>query len=74
MADIDRNNPTHIIGTDGGLRTVPAYLVDGLVKQGWKVIINPKRTYYPELDVKHPAYSKKQDVPDNADVLEGEVV
>lgn len=67
----------YLIAPDGGLRTIPAYLVDDLRKKGWRVVVNPKRTYFPEYDVTHPAYQKPVEKPlieENPDMLQIEAV
>lgn len=65
----------HMVGTDGGLRTIPSYLVDELTKKGWKLVINPKRNYYPEYDQTSPFYKRNVNTtPDIADILLVEVL
>ncbi len=39
-----------MINPRGGLREIQASLVPQLKEQGWKIVVNPKRDYYPELD------------------------
>lgn len=39
-----------MINPRGSLREVHASMVAELKVQGWKIVINPKREYYPELD------------------------
>lgn len=42
---------TMVVGTDGRVRDVPAYLVPDLIKQGFKVFNSPpKENYFPSLD------------------------
>lgn len=57
---IDRNAKVYMIGLDGGLRHIPAYMVNELQKQGWRIVQNPKRQYYPEFDRTNPNF-KEQD-------------
>lgn len=52
-------NKVHLYATDGGLRHMPSYLVPDLQKQGWKVVVNPKRNYAPEYDQTSPYYKKE---------------
>lgn len=63
-----------IIGLDGGLRYIPEYLVPELQKKGWKVVVNPKRNYYPELDQTSPYYKKEEKDIDDSNILEMEVL
>ena len=55
-------NLVHMIGVDGGLRHIQSYLVEDLTKKGWRVIVNPKRTYYPEYDQLSPHYIQKKEI------------
>lgn len=71
---IDRNEPTFLIGPDGGLRRVPAYMVNDLQKQGWRLVINPKRQYYQEYDSTHPNYKKPEDQGEETDMVEVEII
>lgn len=71
---IDRNEPTYIIGLDGGLRKVPAYLISDLQKQGWVLVTNPKRQYYVEWDRTNPHWKKPDEVDKPIDVLQVDVV
>lgn len=47
---IDPNTKTTMVAPDGGVRYIPFYMRDQMLKQGWKVINNPKVEYYPEFD------------------------
>lgn len=60
-------NRTHVIATDGGLRHVAGNTVNDLILRGWKVVVNPKRNYYPEYDRTHPSYRDEQLVDFNED-------
>lgn len=62
-----------MISIDGGLRQIPEYLVPELQKKGWKIIVNPKRNYYPELDQMSP-YFKKEEKDIVSTILEVEVL
>jgi len=59
--NIDKHVQIYMIGVDGGLRIIPGYLSDGLKQQGWKIINNPKRTYYPEYDRTSPHYKDREE-------------
>ena len=74
--NICSQNHTHLIGTDGGLRHISSpYLVPELEKQGWRIVVNPKREYYPEYDTTHPSYTKNQTIEtENLDILQGEML
>lgn len=39
-----------MVGIDGGVKYVPYYMRDELIKKGWKIINNPKVEYFPEFD------------------------
>lgn len=39
-----------MVGLDGKVRNIPAYMKDELVTKGWRVVINPKQEYYPDRD------------------------
>lgn len=71
---IDRNQPTYLIAVDGGLRTVPAYMVNDLLKQGWRKVDFPKRTYYPEFDKTSPHYKPQEDSTKEIETLQVEVL
>ena len=47
---IDPKTTISMISIDGGVRYVPAYMREQLLKQGWKVINNPKAEYFPQFD------------------------
>ena len=59
-----------LISTDGSLKHIPAYLVDEMQKKGWRIVHNPKRTYYPEYDTTSPHYKKEQEVSEDSDMLQ----
>jgi hypothetical protein len=48
---IDQTTKCTLLAPDGGVRYIPLYLKDDLLKKGWKVINNPKSEYYPAYDV-----------------------
>jgi hypothetical protein len=66
--NVDRNTPVHMIGTDGGLRIIPSYLANDMKERGWKIVNNPKRTYFPELDKTSPHY-KPEETTEDMDML-----
>lgn len=39
-----------MINPRGSLREIQAMMVPELKAQGWRVVVNPKRDYFPELD------------------------
>lgn len=39
-----------MINPRGSLREVSSTLVPELKAAGWKIVVNPKKDYYPELD------------------------
>ena len=61
----------HLIGLDGGLRHVDSMLVPQLEKQGFRQVVNPKRTYFPEYDKTHPSYRDETivDINEDTDIL-----
>ena len=71
--EIDKNQKFPIIGLDGGLRYMPAYMLNDLQKQGWRLVTNPKRSYYPELDQTSPHYKPEGQVEESSDTLYVEV-
>lgn len=71
---IDRNEKTPIIGLDGRLRWLPAYMIKDLQKQGWRLVTNPRREYFPELDQTSPHYKKEEDPNQEIEELQVEVL
>jgi hypothetical protein len=71
---IDRNQKIPIIGLDGGLRYIPAYLIPDLQKQGWILVTNPKRTYYQEYDRTSPHYKEQVITEEQSDILYVDVI
>lgn len=64
------NGELHVIGADGGLRHMKSYLIPDLIKQGWRRVDNPKRSYYPEFDHTNPHYQNEEfETIENPDVL-----
>lgn len=59
--DIDKHAKSYLIAPDGGLRSIPNYLVSDLQKKGWRMVMNPKRTYYAEYDQTNPHYKEKEE-------------
>lgn len=47
---INQNSTISMIGVDGGVKYVPLYMREELLKKGWKIIVNPKMEYYPQYD------------------------
>ena len=77
MATVCNGAHIHMIGSDGGLRHISqSYLIPELEKQGFRQVVNPKRTYYPEFDVTHPSYQEQQlvDINEDTDILVVEVL
>jgi hypothetical protein len=58
---IDQNSKISMLGVDGGVKYVPAYMREELLKKGWKVISNPKMEYYPEWDQSLQGYRPDDD-------------
>ena len=51
MADfISRTDTVSMVNIRGSLKYVQAGMVPELKAQGWRIVVNPKREYYPELD------------------------
>lgn len=71
---IDRNEQTFMIGLDGGLRRIPAYMASDMQKKGWLLVVNPKRLYYPEHDQTLDSYRKQADPNIELETLEVEVL
>lgn len=69
----NKNGHTYLISIDGSLKLIPNYLVNDLQKKGWSVVINPKRTYYPEHDQTSPHYKKTVSI-ESFDTLPVELV
>ena len=42
-----------MVNTRGSLKYIQANLVPELKAQGWKIVVNPKRSYFPELDIEN---------------------
>ena len=59
---------------DGGLRCIPHYMVPDLEKLGWRVVMNPKRKWYPEFDRTAPSYKEQEviNIDEDSDTLEVE--
>lgn len=71
---IDKYEKVYLIGVDGGLRQVPAYMVNDMQKRGWRFVVNPKRQYYPEYDQTSPNYKKEEDSSMEIEELEVDVL
>lgn len=71
---IDRNEQTFMIGLDGGLRKIPAHMVNELQKQGWRMVTNPKRNYYYEYDTTNPHYKPPDQLDEPMETLFVDVV
>lgn len=50
MDNIYSSAKVTMINPRGGLREIQSSMVPDLKSQGWKIVVNPKRDYYPELD------------------------
>lgn len=51
MSDfVSRTELVSVVNTRGSLKYVQANLVPELKAQGWHIVVNPKRSYFPELD------------------------
>lgn len=59
---IDQNTKITMLGLDGGVKYVPLYMKEELLKKGWKVITNPKEEYYPQYDQTLQGYFSAPDV------------
>lgn len=70
-------NHAHMIAIDGGLRHInnPAIMME-LEKQGWRQVLNPKRTYYYEYDTTHPSYKEREKIgmEDDIEVLQVDIL
>ena len=64
----------HLIKIDGSLWHGPSGMVSDLEKLGWRQIINPKRTYYPEFDRTSANYREPNAEVVEEDTLEGELL
>jgi hypothetical protein len=65
---------THAVGTDGGLRHLQNIYVEDMKLRGWKVVINPKRPYYPELDTTSPHFKSEAKPQEETDILSGDLI
>lgn len=68
MMNVCNCTKAHMVATDGGLRHIDPLYVDELRAKGWKVVMNPKRTYFPEHDQTSPHYKKESEI-ENIDTL-----
>lgn len=64
---IDPSTKITMLGLDGGVKYVPAYMREDLLKRGWKVIINPKEEYYPQYDRTIQGYSNTSETIEEED-------
>ena len=73
---IDQTTKCTLLAPDGGVRYIPLYLRDGLLKQGWKVINNPKQEYYAQYDQSLQGFSENSDTVDEkeSNLLEVKVI
>lgn len=55
----DPQDKVQMIGVDGRVRSVPSYLRESLLKEGFKMIYNAKEEYYPNYDVRNTDYQSK---------------
>lgn len=71
------NGPhNHMIKIDGSLWHGSATLIPELEKQGWRVVVNPKRSYYAEYDKTSNSYRDETivDVNEDTDMLDVELL
>lgn len=47
---ISKNELVSVVNTRGSLKYVQSGMVPELKAQGWHIVVNPKRSYFPELD------------------------
>jgi hypothetical protein len=71
---IDKNAQIHMISIDGGLRQIPQYMTNDLQKKGWRIVTNPKRTYYAEYDQTSPYYRPGDNAEDDNFALHVDVL
>ena len=66
----------HAIGNDGGLKHLPAYMIQEMEKKGWHQVVFPKRAYYYEFDETHPSFKEREQIglEDTTELLEVEVL
>ena len=50
MDSVIKTEQVSMVNTRGSLKYVQASLVPELKALGWKIVVNPKRSYFPELD------------------------
>ena len=50
MDNIIKTELVTMVNTRGSLKYIQSSLVNDLKAQGWRIVVNPKREYYPELD------------------------
>jgi hypothetical protein len=65
----DCSGELHVISVDGGLRHIKHYLIPDLIKQGWRRVDNPKRSYYPEYDKTSSSYKNEEFETLDSDIL-----
>lgn len=51
--NIARSGTVSMYNTRGSLKYVQAGMVPELKAAGWRIVVNPKRSYAPELDVEN---------------------
>lgn len=73
---IDQNTKCTMLAPDGGVRYIPLYMKEELLKKGWKIINNPKEEYYPQYDTTLQGYTTNAETVEEEDsnVLEVKVV
>jgi hypothetical protein len=71
---IDGNQKVSVIGLDGRVRWLPAYLLPELQKQGWLLVNNAKRDYYIEHDTTLPSYKKQLQTEISDEVLYVDII
>lgn len=71
MATVCNCGKIHMIKNDGGLWHGAQVLVADLEKQGWRQVVNPKRTYYAEYDKTSNSYRDETiiDINEDTDIL-----
>lgn len=66
-----------MINKQGNVKVIPLYLVDTKRADGWKIVINPKQSYFPEFDTNRGGTTAPEMLNQNideSDALRGEDV
>lgn len=74
MDAVIRSEKVTMVNPRGSLREIQAGMVPELKAQGWRIVVNPKREYFPELDAenKHNIVGHVEEELDQSSILQFE--